>query len=118
MTPTLGKAEIEAVFAPELRGLTGPRRVQLTGTLVGVGFWPFWESLRTDVGASPEQAQDIVVTLLTASLTRAASGGLPGLMKSRTGSSAKRLLVGCELRDSVFEASLGGLMAESGIGTR
>ena len=66
----LGKAEIEAVFAPELHRLAGPQRVQLTGALVGAGFWPFWESLRTDAGASPEQAQDIVATLFTASLTR------------------------------------------------
>ena len=68
----LGKAEIEAVFAPELRPLVGQQRIQLTGALVGVGFWPFWESLRTDVGATPEQAQEIVATLLTASLTKSA----------------------------------------------
>jgi TetR/AcrR family transcriptional regulator, regulator of autoinduction and epiphytic fitness len=66
----LGKAEIEAVFAPELRPLVGQRRIQLISALVGVGFWPFWESLRTDADASPEQAQDIVAKLLTASLTR------------------------------------------------
>lgn len=66
----LGKAEIEAVFAPELRRLDAQRRIQLTGGLVGVAFWPFWESLRTDVGASPGQAQDIVATLLTASLAQ------------------------------------------------
>ena len=66
----LGKAEIEAVFAPELRRLGGQTRIELTIALVGVGFWPFWESLRTDVGASPEQARDIVARLLTASLTQ------------------------------------------------
>lgn len=66
----LGKAEIEAVFAPELRRLADLPRIQLTGALVGICFWPFWESLRTDVGVSPEQAQNIVATLLTASLTR------------------------------------------------
>jgi len=68
----LGKAEIEAMFAPELRRLAGQHRIQLTSVLVGVGFWPFWESLRTDAGASPEQAQDIVAALLTASLTKSA----------------------------------------------
>lgn len=68
----LGKAEIEAVFAPELRRLAGQRRAELTAALVGVGFWPFWESLRTDAGAGPEQARDIVATLLTASLTQGA----------------------------------------------
>jgi len=66
----LGKAEIEAVFAPELRRLGGQTRIELTIALVGVGFWPFWESLRTDAGASPEQAQDIVAALLTASLAQ------------------------------------------------
>jgi AcrR family transcriptional regulator len=65
----LGKAEIEAVFAPELRCLADGPRIRLTGALVGIGFWPFWESLRTDVGVSAEQAQGIVATLLTASLT-------------------------------------------------
>jgi hypothetical protein len=65
----LGKAEIEAVFAAELHRLAGQRRIRLTSALVGVGFWQFWESLRTDVGASPEQAQEIVAGLFTATLT-------------------------------------------------
>jgi TetR/AcrR family transcriptional regulator of autoinduction and epiphytic fitness len=66
----LGKAEIEAVFAPELGRLAGQHRIQLISALIGVGFWPFWESLRTDADASTEQAQVIVATLLTTSLTR------------------------------------------------
>jgi len=71
----LGKAEIEAAFAPELCRLAGRRRIQLTSALVGVGFWPFWDSLRTDVGASPEQAQDIVAALFAASLTGSGAEG-------------------------------------------
>jgi TetR/AcrR family transcriptional regulator of autoinduction and epiphytic fitness len=64
----LGKAEIEAVFARELHQLAGQRRTQLTSALVGVGFWQFWDSLRTEVGATPEQAQDIVAALFTSTL--------------------------------------------------
>jgi TetR/AcrR family transcriptional regulator of autoinduction and epiphytic fitness len=66
----LGRAETEAVFAPELRRLSGWRRSELISALIGVGFWPFWESLRTDAGASPEQAEGIVAALFTALLTR------------------------------------------------
>jgi TetR/AcrR family transcriptional regulator of autoinduction and epiphytic fitness len=61
----LGKAELEVTFAQELRRLDGPRRLQLSTALVGVCFWPFWESLRTDAGASVAQAEGIVTTLLT-----------------------------------------------------
>jgi TetR/AcrR family transcriptional regulator, regulator of autoinduction and epiphytic fitness len=68
----LGKAEIEALFAPELRRLADRPRSQLTGALIGIGLWPFWESLRTDAGAGPEQARDIVAALFTASLTGSA----------------------------------------------
>jgi TetR/AcrR family transcriptional regulator, regulator of autoinduction and epiphytic fitness len=67
----LGKSEIQAVFAPELGRLGGERRIQLISTLTAVGFWQFWESLRADVGASAQQARDIVVALFTASLTGA-----------------------------------------------
>jgi TetR/AcrR family transcriptional regulator, regulator of autoinduction and epiphytic fitness len=66
----LGQAEIEVVFGPELGRLAGRRRQQLAGALVGIAFWPFWESLRTDADASPEQARDITASLLTALLGR------------------------------------------------
>jgi TetR/AcrR family transcriptional regulator, regulator of autoinduction and epiphytic fitness len=68
----LGKAEIEVVFGPELSRLAGQQRLQLIRALVGVGFWPFWESLRSDAGASPEQAQHIVAALLAPLLTPSA----------------------------------------------
>ena len=58
------------MFAPELGRLAGQHRVQLISALIGVGFWPFWESLADERRASPEQAQVIVATLLTASLIR------------------------------------------------
>ncbi len=70
----LGKAEIQVVFGPELGRRTGRQREQLTGTLVGISFWPFWESLRSDAGASPQRARDIVASLLTALLGGTAPG--------------------------------------------
>jgi TetR/AcrR family transcriptional regulator, regulator of autoinduction and epiphytic fitness len=73
----LGKAELEVVFSAELRRLDGPQRLQLTSALVGIAFWPFWESLRTDAAASVEQARDIVASLLTALFAQAVPGGTP-----------------------------------------
>jgi TetR/AcrR family transcriptional regulator, regulator of autoinduction and epiphytic fitness len=92
----LGKAEIEAVFAPELLLLVGQRRIQLTSALAGVGFWQFWESLRTDVGASPEQAQDIVASLFTASLTLSRASkdtGLRGASRVAAGALAAGVVI-------------------------
>jgi TetR/AcrR family transcriptional regulator of autoinduction and epiphytic fitness len=64
----LGKAELEVTFAAELGRLDGPRRQALTAALIGVCFWPFWESLRTDAGSSVAQAEGVIVTLVTALL--------------------------------------------------
>lgn len=64
-TDALGTAELQMVFGAELGRLDGPQCAQLTRALVGIAFWPFWESLRTDAGASPAQARDIVASLLT-----------------------------------------------------
>ena len=59
----LGRAELEVVFATELGLLAGQARHQLTGALMGVCFWQFWESLRTDAGASAAEAEAIVARL-------------------------------------------------------
>lgn len=59
----LGKAELEIVFASELGRLVGQPRHQLTSALMGVCFWQFWESLRTDADASAAEAEAIVVRL-------------------------------------------------------
>ena len=67
-TSALGRAELEVVFSPELDRLAGQPREQLARALVGIAFWPFWESLRTDAGASPGQASDVVASLLAATL--------------------------------------------------
>ncbi len=67
-TSALGRAELEVVFSPELDRLAGQPREQLARALVGIAFWPFWEALRTDAGASPGQASDVVASLLAATL--------------------------------------------------
>ncbi len=71
-TDALGKAELQVVFGAELERPDEQGRLQLISALMGIAFWPFWESLRTDTGASPAQARDIVASLLTALL------GAPG----------------------------------------
>ena len=68
-TNALGKAELLVVFGPELARLAGRPRQRLISALVGVGFWPFWESLRTDAAASPAQARDIVASVFSALLS-------------------------------------------------
>ncbi|HEV2537032.1 MAG TPA: TetR/AcrR family transcriptional regulator [Streptosporangiaceae bacterium] len=76
-TNALGRAELQVVFGAELGRLDGQQRLQLISALVGIAFWPFWESLRTDVGASPAQARDIVASLLTALLGGPGEGPHP-----------------------------------------
>jgi TetR/AcrR family transcriptional regulator of autoinduction and epiphytic fitness len=67
----LGRAELEAVFAAELGTLAGEQRRELADALHGISIWAFWDSLRTDVGLTPQQARATVVSLFTALLTQA-----------------------------------------------
>ena len=67
----LGRAELEAVFAAELGRVAGEQRRALADALQGVSIWAFWDSLRTDVGLSPEQARKTVVTIFMSLLTDA-----------------------------------------------
>jgi AcrR family transcriptional regulator len=66
-----GRRELELVFAPELAQVTGQRRDQLLDALHAVSIWPFWESLRTDLGLSPARARDLVKATFTALLSQA-----------------------------------------------
>jgi TetR/AcrR family transcriptional regulator, regulator of autoinduction and epiphytic fitness len=70
----LGRAELEAVFAAELGQLAGERRRALADALQGISIWAFWDSLRTDVGLSPQQARAAVVTIFTSLLAQAGLG--------------------------------------------
>ena len=67
----LGRAELEAVFAAELGRLPGGQRKALSDALQGVSIWAFWDSLRTDVGLSPQQAREAVVSIIRSLLTQA-----------------------------------------------
>jgi len=67
----LARAELEAVFATELGKLAGEQRRALSDALHGISIWAFWDSLRTDVGLSPQQARATVVTLFISLLTQA-----------------------------------------------
>jgi TetR/AcrR family transcriptional regulator of autoinduction and epiphytic fitness len=53
------KAELEAVFTPELSELTGKKRRQLLDSLHAISIWSFWESLRTELLLGPEQAEEL-----------------------------------------------------------
>jgi TetR/AcrR family transcriptional regulator of autoinduction and epiphytic fitness len=61
----LGRAELERVFAPELDPLPGPERQRLTDALHAITIWEFWDSLRTCLGLTPQQALDQVTRTFT-----------------------------------------------------
>jgi AcrR family transcriptional regulator len=67
----VAKAELEMVFARELSALAGRRRQNLLDALHAITVWSFWESLRTDLGLSPEPAADLVSATFTALLAEA-----------------------------------------------
>jgi len=67
----LARAELEAVFAAELGKLAGEQRRVLADSLHGISIWAFWDSLRADVGLSPQQARSSVVTIMTSLLREA-----------------------------------------------
>jgi TetR/AcrR family transcriptional regulator of autoinduction and epiphytic fitness len=70
-TLALAKADLETVFAPELTELTGNNRQQLLDSLHAVSIWSFWESLRTELGLDPGQAEDLLRATFTALLAEA-----------------------------------------------
>jgi AcrR family transcriptional regulator len=79
-TLSLAKAELDAVFAPELSQLAPDQRRELGERLHAVSVWAFWESLRTDLGLPPEQASHLLSTTFGALL---ADAGFP--LSSRAG---------------------------------
>ncbi len=58
-------------FAAELGKLAGEQRRVLADSLHGISIWAFWDSLRADVGLSPQQARSSVVTIMTSLLREA-----------------------------------------------
>jgi len=58
------------VFAAELDQLPGQRRRALVDALQGVTIWAFWESLRSDLGLSREQARATVAEAVLALFAR------------------------------------------------
>lgn len=65
------RAELEAVFAPELATRDGQQRQQLLHRLQAVSIWSFWESLRTELGLTPDQARAAFEESFSALLTAA-----------------------------------------------
>ena len=62
------REEVEGVFAPELDRLGGAEREEVLDALAAATSWGAWDGLRTDAGDTPEQAQAVVVRLVTAVL--------------------------------------------------
>jgi AcrR family transcriptional regulator len=65
-----GRREIELVFAPELAQLPQQQHDQLVDALHAISIWPFWESLRTDLGLSPSRAREQVRSTFAALLAQ------------------------------------------------
>jgi AcrR family transcriptional regulator len=65
------KAELEQIFARELHQLPSARRRQLSAGLHAISIWPFWESLRTDLGLGVSAARTVVMGTFTALLGEA-----------------------------------------------
>ena len=70
-TLATGKADLERVFTPELAEIAGNKRQQLLDGLHAISIWSFWESLRTELGLSPEQARELLRATFTALLAEA-----------------------------------------------
>jgi TetR/AcrR family transcriptional regulator, regulator of autoinduction and epiphytic fitness len=66
-----GRAELEAVFAPEFDQLAELQRDQLVESLHAISIWSFWESLRTDLGLSPLRARELVRNTFAALFSQA-----------------------------------------------
>lgn len=70
-TLAMAKAELETVFAPELTELAGKKRRELLDGLQAISIWSFWESLRTELGLGPGQAEELLRATITALLAEA-----------------------------------------------
>jgi AcrR family transcriptional regulator len=66
--------EVEATFAPELRGRSDADRGELLDALDAAASWATWDVLRSDRGVPVERARAVVVRTLTALLSGAESG--------------------------------------------
>jgi hypothetical protein len=71
LTLALARADLEAVFAPELAELAPAKRQQLLDGLHAVSIWSFWESLRTELSLDPGHAEELLRATFTALLAEA-----------------------------------------------
>jgi TetR/AcrR family transcriptional regulator, regulator of autoinduction and epiphytic fitness len=67
--------EIEAIFAPELETLKDQDKDHdLLHSLQAISIWSFWESLRTELGLPPDQAESLLRETFSARLAAAGFG--------------------------------------------
>lgn len=67
----LGREQLEAVFASELRARRGRARADLLNALQVASNWATWEALRTELRLGPDDARSAVAALLTGVLRAA-----------------------------------------------
>jgi TetR/AcrR family transcriptional regulator, regulator of autoinduction and epiphytic fitness len=65
------RAEVEQVFARELRQLPGQQRERLVDALHAISLWSYWETLRTDLELGPLGAKEILIGTFSAVLVQA-----------------------------------------------
>ncbi|MGH9113071.1 MAG: TetR/AcrR family transcriptional regulator [Acidimicrobiales bacterium] len=58
------RAEVEAVFAPELGLLGDPDRTELTDALATATSWAAWDTLRSEWGDDPARARGVLARLV------------------------------------------------------
>ncbi len=68
------RAEVEAVFAPELAALRGADRAELVDALAIASSWAAWDTLRNERDDEPGQARNVLARLVRALLGDAARG--------------------------------------------
>jgi AcrR family transcriptional regulator len=70
-TLAAARADLEAVFAPELTELAGTKHQQLLDGLHALSIWSFWESLRTELSLDLGHAEELLRATFTALLAEA-----------------------------------------------
>ncbi|GAA1365958.1 TetR/AcrR family transcriptional regulator [Streptomyces beijiangensis] len=69
-TLALARADVESVFDTELARLPAPAREVLLDALLATSVWPYWETLRTDLHLSEEQARTTLDLTIRGLLSR------------------------------------------------
>ena len=67
--------EVAATFAPELDGVAGGERRQVLAAVAAAASWAVWDSLRSEQGATPDQAAAAMTRMMRALLPDGGGAG-------------------------------------------